>query len=127
MTYRAGYRRRSTTAPRVGRWMDLRYAGSCSACRVALPAGTRAFYDPADRSVTCTDMACCEASGLTRQEWSGSPVSGSYVTVRSDTRLRPTVLVDGELVETVTRGAGFRRDGTYFGRCEDAPCCGCCD
>lgn len=88
MTYRTSYRRTSS-APRVGRWMELRYAGTCAVCRSALPAGTRGFYDPADRSVTCFDLACCEANGLTRQEWIGSPVSGSYATVRSERRLRP--------------------------------------
>src|SRR5690349_15299051 len=33
--------------------MRLRYAGTCSECATALPAGTHAFYDRATRSVRC--------------------------------------------------------------------------
>lgn len=33
--------------------MKLRYAGQCSVCDVALPAGTRAEYDNARKAVTC--------------------------------------------------------------------------
>lgn len=50
MAYRS-YRRSS--APKQGRWMELRYAGTCTAGE-PLAAGIRAFYDPSDRSVTCT-------------------------------------------------------------------------
>jgi len=82
------YRRRSY-APRPARWIDLKYAGRCHICGRELRAGTRAFYDPADKSVTCTDMACAETAGLTRQEWHGSPVSGRYVRVLSERRLHP--------------------------------------
>lgn len=85
MAYRRSYR--SYSPPRA-RWMDLRFAGKCSRCSKTLAVGARAFYDPSDRSVTCWDMACCNASGLTRQEWIGSPVSGGYATVRSDVRLK---------------------------------------
>lgn len=87
MTYRTAYRR--PAAARVARWMDLRYSGTCAICRNPLPAGSRAFYDPSDRSVTCTDLACCAANGLTREEWSGSPTSGGYVTVRAERRIVP--------------------------------------
>ncbi len=87
MTYRQNYSRRSGTAAPRARWMDLRYAGTCAQCSADLPAGTRAFYDPADRTVCCLEMACCDAHGLTREKWTGSPLSGQWTTVRSETRI----------------------------------------
>lgn len=119
MAYRG--RSRRSGPPRPGRWMDLRYAGTCQVCGKTLPAGTRAFYDPADRSVTCTDLVCADAVGLTKEEWRGSPISGGYVTVLSDTR------IGGPPAVTTVRfssGATFTRNSR--GRCIDAPCCGCC-
>ena len=107
-------RRTSTSGPaREPRWMELRYAGECKVCRRTVPAGETAFYDYAARTVTCSAPECCAADGLTREEWRGSPVSGGYVTVTAATRL----------------GAGYKRERTWkerYGRCEDAPCCGCC-
>ena len=82
--YRKSYGR---SAPRPARWMDLHYAGSCCVCGVAMPAGARGFYDPADRSVCCTSLDCAEAHGVTTLVWNGSPVSGGYVLTLSDHRL----------------------------------------
>lgn len=109
MAYRNGYARRTRSTSRTGKWMDLRYAGTCRVCKTELPAGTRAYWEPSDRSTTCTAMDCAAANGLTEEVWNGSPVSGSYVTQLSATRFAP-----------------FGNRGR-FGRCEDAPCCGCCD
>jgi hypothetical protein len=69
------------------RWMNLKYAGTCKVCGSAVAAGDYAFYDAAARTITCDTMACCEADGLHTQEWSGSPVSGRYVTVRAARRI----------------------------------------
>jgi hypothetical protein len=101
--------------------MALRYAGTCTAGET-LAAGTRAFYDPSDRSVTCTDLEHAKAAGLTTEKWQGSPTSGSYQTVLSDVR-RDT---DGVVVANTRYGR--RRGYEWTGsRCIDAPCCGCCD
>jgi len=106
----------------TSRWMNLRYAGTCKVCGVAVPAGTNAFWDAGARTVTCYNIACCEADGLTTQEWKGSPVSGQFVAVRAARRIgapAPSVITtvfNSGAVVTVNRN----------GRCEDAPCCGCC-
>jgi hypothetical protein len=84
MSYRQNYRR---SAPRPARWMTLKYPGTCKVCAAPIPAGETGYYDPATRTVTCYDLACCEADGLTRQEWNGSPVSGRWITVRSERRI----------------------------------------
>ena len=90
MTFRRSY------APRPARWMDLKYAGRCCVCGASLAVGTRAFYDPADKTVTCVDLACCESSGLTREVWSGSPVSGSWIKTRAERRIGSFVRDPGE-------------------------------
>lgn len=119
-SYRGGYRRRSS-APRQGRWMALRYAGTCTGGE-RLAAGARAFYDPADRSVTCSNLDHAEAAGLTSEKWIGSPTGGSYQRVLTDGRRD----IDGAKV--VNTRYGRRRGYEWTGsRCEDAPCCGCCD
>ena len=71
--------RRYRGAPRPARWMDLKYAGVCSVCGERLPVGTRAWYSPADRSVTCTNLECARARGLTTEVWHGSPIHGRMV------------------------------------------------
>lgn len=111
MAYATRSRSRRTSGGGAGaRWMDLRYAGRCAVGGEELPAGTRAFYDPADRTVCCTDLEHATAHGVTEERWQGSPTSGGYVTVLAADR------VGGR--------RGTRRGGY---RCEDAPCCGCCD
>lgn len=73
--------------PKPSRWMNLRYAGTCKVCGSTVAEGGRAFYDAASREITCEQMACCEADNLTAREWSGSPVSGQFITVRSPRRI----------------------------------------
>lgn len=81
--------RRARTAPggSGSRWMTVRYPGACKVCGAAIAAGERAFWDAPARTVTCWSLTCCEADGLTRQQWQGSPVSGGYVSVRADRRI----------------------------------------
>ena len=106
------------------RWMDLRYAGTCKVCGARVAAGQRGYWDAGARTVTCHALACCEADGLTKQElvWDGT-ASGQRVTVRSERRIgaaAPSVIV--------TRfNSGATMSVNARGRCEDAPCCGCCD
>ena len=42
------------------RLIRTRYAGSCSECRIALPAGSRATWHPRDKTLTCE--SCRHAS-----------------------------------------------------------------
>lgn len=79
--------RRYGTAQPVSRWMSLKFAGVCKVCGSTVPAGESAFWDSATRKITCHALECCEADGLTRSEWRGSPVSGAFITVRSDRRI----------------------------------------
>lgn len=44
---------RTGTTAKPPRLLTLRYAGECVACHVELAAGTVAYYDRADRAVTC--------------------------------------------------------------------------
>ena len=112
--------RRSTSK---SRWMSLRYAGVCKVCGQSIPAGAQAFWDAGPKTVTCHDIACCEADGLTEQVWSGSPVSGQFVPSRTSQRVgraAPRII-------TTVFNSGAVAHVNANGRCEDAPCCGCCD
>ena len=91
----SGYRgRRPSNRHREPRWLALRYPAQCKVCRRMIPVGEHAFYDYGRRTATCHDMPCCEADGLTSDEWHGSPVSGRYVPARRESRI----------------GAGYVRD-----------------
>lgn len=74
MAYRRNYRR---SAP-VSRWLECKFDGTCKVCGRTIPAGEHAFWDCVARTVTCNNLECCKADGLTRDVWHGSPVSGSW-------------------------------------------------
>lgn len=97
-------RRRSTGG---SRWMSLRFTGKCKVCGQQIPAGAQGFYDANAKTVTCHNIDCCDADGLTTH----SPLTGPW-DKRADLRVR----IDHRI------GAAAPRRGT----CEDAPCCGCC-
>jgi hypothetical protein len=103
--------------------MDLRYAGTCKVCGARIAAGDRAYWDASARTVTCEAMACCEADGLTTNK----PLTGPW-DKRRDLRERAERRI-GAAAPTdpfaKTRSRGYY--GHDAGRCEDAPCCGCCD
>jgi hypothetical protein len=114
------------------RWMDLRYAGVCKVCGVAVPAGARAYWDGAAKTVTCASRDCALADGVAtvRDQSLWAP---DGVVTPLDTRIGDGVR---EIHENVRR-ANPRSYVTTFssgasvmvnrnGRCEDAPCCGCC-
>jgi hypothetical protein len=124
MTYRYNNRHRGNGARRTGgsRWMPLRYAGTCKVCQRTVPAGETAFYDAGARTVTCHAIECAKADGLTRSEWVGSPVSGSWVDTLAASRIGEAAPDADPFARTRSRGY-YGRDA---GRCEDAPCCGCC-
>lgn len=69
------------------KWLTLRYGAPCKVCQADVPAGEIAFWDAGAKTVTCHNLACCEADGLTSREWRGSPVSGSFVAVRAERRI----------------------------------------
>ena len=113
MAYNRRYRvsRRNTS-----RWMTLRYAGKCKVCQRALQAGERAYWDQAARTITCTDIDCARADGLTEVK---SP-TGPWDKWESHDVLAPKRII----VSTFNSGESAWVNAN--GRCEDAPCCGCC-
>ncbi len=119
---RGSYRRSSSSAA-GSRWMELRYAGTCKVCGAAIAAGARGYWDQAAKTVTCARIDCADADGLTRNE----PLTGPWDR-RTDTR----VLADRRIgdaapsVITVRFNSGAVMTRNARGRCEDAPCCGCC-
>lgn len=124
MAYNRYNRSRSVSASR-SRWMELRYAGTCRVCGENIPAGATAYWDAAAKKVTCQAMACCEQDGLTEQVWHGSPVSGTFVASRRATWVGAGFDKGaGVIVTRFNSGAVVTQNAR--GRCEDAPCCGCC-
>lgn len=113
MAYRG---RRRYSSPPQPRWMSLRYPGTCTAGE-ALAAGTRAFWDPRDGTVTCTDLLHAEAAGLTRSSWHGAPTTGRWVQVLAETRIESLVGPPPAPRE--------RRRSLRGCQHEDFPCCGC--
>ena len=92
--------------------MALRFAGGCKGCGVRLAAGSMAMWMGKGAGVLCLE---CSAPG-------------------SNAGLRETA--GGDLVDKdghigwVASGPGPDSRETYQnyrGRCEDAPCCGCCN
>jgi hypothetical protein len=128
---RGGYRSRGRrpasgrTGGRGSRWMDLRYTGVCKVCGVDVPAGGRAFYDAAAKTVTCAKRECALADGVATvtdiSQW--NPLG----TVKPlNTRIgNPAPIEHGRPSDPFakTRSRGYY--GIDAGRCEDAPCCGC--
>jgi hypothetical protein len=105
------------------RWMNLHYAGQCKVCGRSIPKGDLAYWDAAARTVTCQGIDCADADGLTTHK----PLTGPWDT-RTDLRV-PTKTRVGQPAPRVIV-ARFNSGATVFvnsrGRCEDAPCCGCC-
>jgi hypothetical protein len=121
----SAYRRGRASGRRSfgSRWMSLRYAGTCKVCGRSVPAGALAFWDAGARTVTCDAIDCAERDGLTTNKALTGPWDH-----RTDTR----VLADGRVgsaapqVITTRFNSGAVVSVNARGRCEDAPCCGCC-
>ncbi|QKO02472.1 hypothetical protein KIV64_gp16 [Mycobacterium phage DroogsArmy] len=119
----ARYNRRR---PGGSRWMNLHRAGICKMCGNEVSAGGRAYWDAGNRNITCTRIECAKADGLTTSEWKGSPVDGRMVDVLAPTRIgMAAVPRHGEAI-TIRTNSGAVLSVNRNGRCEDAPCCGCC-
>lgn len=136
--YRSGYRRRSSYAPTVGRVRKPnRRPGACRGCGEDVPAGAGELWreESGDWSVVHT-----------LAEWMGSPVSGRYVGGCPKDAADPQAERDRLAKVAATAAAmapapaarrsyGSKYAYTSSGarvtmssrRCEDAPCCGCCD
>lgn len=117
MSYNRYNRNRRSTGG--SRWMALRYAGICKVCGTRIPAGTTAFYDSAAKTVTCHNMECADADGLTTMTRPTGPWDGPARPTFSDHRI-------GSAAPIPARSGEYNRAYSR-GRCEDAPCCGCCD
>lgn len=124
MAYRNSYRRSgSSSSGRGSRWMPLRYAGICKVCGAAIAAGAVGYWDSSARTVTCERLDCADVDGLTEH----TSLTGPW-DKRTDTRVLRAQRVGAPAPSvSVTRfssGAVVYRNTR--GRCEDAPCCGCC-
>lgn len=121
MAYSRNYRRTSSAG---SRWMNLRYAGECKVCGSRIAAGETAYWDASARTVTCESLDCCEADGLTTVK----PLTGPW-DKRTDLRERRDRRIGAAAPSVVV--TRFNSGATTYrnarGRCEDAPCCGCCD
>jgi hypothetical protein len=133
MPYRTTYARRPVqrTGPRANK-----YAANCSSCGLAVPAGTGLLAGSRTDGYTVHHAPA---------RWHGSPISGGWVdgcpaaTDKSNAALGH---VGNAFVTNAASRAPLepktpRRSYAYtsggarmtsrYGRCEDAPCCGCCD
>lgn len=103
-----------------------KYAGQ------SLPAGTNAYWDASARTVTCSAIACAQADGLTEvtERWAGNPdgkISLRPCRVGSPAPVNPLAEnVGGKRVIVTCFNSGATTYRNARGRCEDAPCCGCC-
>jgi hypothetical protein len=110
--------------------MTLRYPGTCKVCGSSLPAGTSAFWDAGARTVTCDAIDCAERDGLTTNR----PLTGPWdkradIRELADHRIgtaAPVAHVAPKRVITTRFNSGAVVYQNARGRCEDAPCCGCC-
>jgi hypothetical protein len=93
--------------------MESRYAGKCRACGARFAAGTLIEYDRAGARGRKAQHVDCEAPENGRDD----AIKGWGEFGSSEWDNRPTVEI------RTASGTFYQRAG---GRCEDAPCCGCC-
>ncbi|AGK88006.1 hypothetical protein M041_gp13 [Mycobacterium phage Severus] len=120
-----GYRNRR---PSGSRWMNLHFAGTCKVCGQEIKAGSRAYWDRANRTTTCTNLDCAEADGLVTFRaptgpWEGPPEK--RIRELAPTRIGMAIPV-APGINTIRLNSGAVLSVNARGRCEDAPCCGCC-
>lgn len=134
--YRRGYGRSRSSAGQGSRWMRLRYAGSCKVCGEDIAAGELAYWDAGAKTVTCerNRWACALADGLVEAEpgstWVGNPNGVQRLRERRAGTAAPVhpnaVHSTGPRVIVSRFNSGATVTMNARGRCEDAPCCGCC-
>lgn len=93
--------------------MTARYPGTCAATGAKFRAGDLIDYDRATKKATLVKAADPVLRGKRKRDMTDIAISRQSAT-------------QGRYVSDVFRTSG----GTFFrnkaGRCEDAPCCGCC-
>ncbi len=111
----------------MSRTIALKYAGTCKDCGATLPAGTRARYYGRGR-IYGTECHPQRATRRTREEVARAELHDSRLSWQTHgnrhadaqylSKLDPTGFYNsaGECIGRVNPA----------GRCEDAPCCGCC-
>jgi hypothetical protein len=112
MGYRTAYRRPvQRTGPRANK-----YDAGCKICSRLVPAGQGILTGNRDvgYSVRHSD-----------RRWHGSPVSGKWIGGCEDYADQP--VYETPQRKTYAYTSGGARAWDRRGRCEDAPCCGCCD
>jgi hypothetical protein len=113
MPYRTTYARRPVqrTGPRANK-----FDGGCSRCGRLVPAGTGVLTGNRDQGYEIRHGD---------RTWQGSPVSGRWAGGCEGAADMPVY----EAKPAVRHGytSGGARMTSRYGRCEDAPCCGCCD
>ena len=144
MAYRSGYasKRRFAAGP-VAR-VNQR-PGDCRECGELVPAGAGELYREGSGAWSVRHRPQSKSGPASM--WDRAPVTGGCpdVTDRLNARLLASGLIDGPAVPERERIAAMAaafvpaasRDAYAYsggarmtsrrGRCEDAPCCGCCD
>jgi len=106
--------------------MTVRYSGTCKVCGQTIAAGSTAFWDAAAKTLTCERIDCCEADGLvTREPRTGPWDKRTDLRKRAERRIGAAAPVP-PCVITARFNSGAAAFVNSRGRCEDAPCCGCC-
>jgi hypothetical protein len=93
--------------------MESRYAGKCRACGGRFAAGTLIEYDRTGARGRKAQHVDCDAP----QNGRGDAIEGYGEFGSTEWNNRPTIEF------RTASGTFYQRAG---GRCEDAPCCGCC-
>lgn len=120
MGYGRNYGRRPQYRQTTGRIQKANARpGPCKICGTEIPAGRGQLYRNADGSWAVVHLP---------QEWKGSPVSGRYVGGCPEDTAK--LNRDGGWGQPAVSGAYVTSSGASVtgsrGKCEDAPCCGCC-
>jgi hypothetical protein len=93
--------------------MKARYSGSCSACGGRFPAGTEIVYTKSAPRGKKTAHAACEEGAAGHGPGCYGECDGVY-----------DCSAPAKVIEIRTSGGTFYQNAS--GKCEDAPCCGCC-
>lgn len=94
--------------------MNAKYAGTCGDCGKRFPAGARIDYDRnAPRGIKTFHADCGEDYG----EDVGNAAEAELARFETSEPSHHVMEI------TTASGTYYQRAG---GRCEDAPCCGCC-
>ena len=91
----------------MAKTITLKFAGKCRECGTDLPAGTKAKWYGRGRVY---GLDCHAAPNGLRYNSSGELVDK-----------------EGHIGWVAQNGDGSESYRNYKGRCEDAPCCGCCN